>query len=147
MMFVRNDCKVFRFCRSKCHRHFKAKHNPRKTAWTKIHRKLHGKEMEIDSTFDLEKKRNTPIKYDRNVWVKTVQAMKTIDKIRQARTERFHKARLAKMTKVHRTLAEKELQKHKHLMDAPTKEEVKAKRVAKKKALLEETRADKMEVE
>ena len=26
------------------------------------HRKLHGKEMEIDSTFDLEKKRNTPIK-------------------------------------------------------------------------------------
>merc|ERR1712118_388934 len=124
-----------------------AKHNPRKTAWTKIHRKLHGKEMEIDSTFDLEKKRNTPIKYDRNVWVKTVQAMKTIDKIRQARTERFHKARLSKMTKVYRTLAEKEIAKHSHLLEEPTKEQVKAKRLAKKKAALAETRADKMEVD
>jgi len=103
--------------------------------------------MEIDSTFDFEKKRNTPVKYDRDLWVKTVQAMKKIDKIREARTERFHKTRLAKMTKVHRTLAEKELVKHKHLLEAPTKEEVKAKRIAKKKALLQETRADKMEVE
>merc|ERR1719515_430513 len=103
--------------------------------------------MELDSTFDFEKKRNTPTKYDRDLWVKTVRAIKTIDKIRQTRTERFHKARLAKMTKVHRTLAEKELVKHKHLLDAPTKEQVKAKRIAKKKALLEETRADKMEVE
>jgi len=92
------------------------KHNPRKTAWTKIHRKLHGKEMELDSTFDMEKKRNRPVKYDRDLWVKTVQAMKKIDKIREARTARFHRARLLKMTKVHRTLAEKELAKKQHPM-------------------------------
>merc|ERR1711964_148938 len=121
------------------------KHNPRKSKWTKVSRKLHGKEMELDSTFDFEKKRNVPTKYDRNVWVKTVQAMKTIDKIRQTRTERFHKQRLGKMMKVHRTLAEKELSKHKDLLHAPDR--VKATRVAKKKALLKETRADKMEVE
>merc|ERR1711964_671451 len=78
------------------------KHNPRKSKWTKVSRKLHGKEMELDSTFDFEKKRNVPTKYDRNVWVKTMQAMKTIDKIRQTRTERFHKQRLGKMMKVHR---------------------------------------------
>ena len=60
-------------------------------------------------------------RYDRDLWVKTVRAIKTIDKIRQTRTERFHKARLAKMTKVHRTLAEKEIAKHKHLLEEPSR--------------------------
>ena len=57
-MFVRNDCKTFRFCRPKCHRHFKAKHNPRKLAWTKAARKINNKELTKDSVFEFEKKRN-----------------------------------------------------------------------------------------
>ena len=70
MTFVRNDCKVFKFCRAKCHKHFKAKHNPRKLAWTKAYRKLHG---------------NEPIQYNRDMYVRTIQAMKKIADIRDRR--------------------------------------------------------------
>merc|ERR1712137_865579 len=72
--FVRNDCKIFRFCRSKCHKNFKRKRNPRKTKWTKAYRRAHGKEMIVDTTLEFEKKRNRPMKYDREMMGTTIKA-------------------------------------------------------------------------
>ena len=76
IMFVRNDSKIFHFCRSKCHKNFNLKRNPRKMKWTKAFRKSAGKEMTVDSTFDFEKRRNRVEKYDRQVMATTIRVMK-----------------------------------------------------------------------
>nr|CAI5819242.1 unnamed protein product [Callosobruchus analis] len=85
IQFVRNDCKIFKFCRSKCHAAFKKKKNPRKVKWTKAYRKTVGKELAIDPSFEFEKRRNVPIKYDREMWTKAVDAMKKVESIKQKR--------------------------------------------------------------
>lgn len=94
VVFVRNDCKVFRFCRAKCHKNFKLKRNPRKSKWTKAFRKSHGKEMAVDSTFEFERRRDTPVQYDRDLMTKTLRAMKRVQEIKSAREKRFYEARM-----------------------------------------------------
>ena len=94
MVFVRNDSKQFRFCRSKCHRNFNKKRNPRKVAWTKAYRKTRGKEMAVDKTFDFEKRRNRPVKYDRDLMGKTILALKKVESIQSAREQRHFDNRM-----------------------------------------------------
>eukprot|EP00038_Savillea_parva_P006601 m.164740 g.164740 ORF g.164740 m.164740 type:complete len:163 (-) comp12464_c0_seq1:223-711(-) len=92
--FIRNDCKVFRFCRSKCHKAFKKKRNPRKVKWTKAFRKARGKEMTVDSVYEFEKRRHVPVKYDRELWQNTVRAMKRVAEIREKREFHYIKNRI-----------------------------------------------------
>jgi large subunit ribosomal protein L24e len=120
-MFVRNDCKVFRFCRPKCHKHFKMKHNPRRMKWTKAYRRAHGKEMTLDSVFNFEKKRLTPTRYNRNLMVKTVRAMQIVDRIKAVRKERFDKQRIAAQVRKRQTSAQKEIAKGAHILEGPSK--------------------------
>merc|ERR1712184_16850 len=62
--------------------------------WTKAYRKTHGKELMYDSTLDFEKRREEPVRYNRELYVKTVQAIGKIEKIKQAREKRFKNARI-----------------------------------------------------
>ncbi|EQC28056.1 50S ribosomal protein L24e [Saprolegnia diclina VS20] len=94
MAFVRNDSKVFRFCRSKCHRNFNRKRNPRKVKWTKAFRKAAGKEMALDTTFDFEKIRNRAVKYDRDLVGATLHAMARVQQIKEKREAAFYKNRM-----------------------------------------------------
>ena len=95
--FVRNDAKVFRFCRSKCHKNFKMKRNPRKLGWTKAFRRAHGKEMTVDGTLLAPlapTRKNVPVRYNREMVEETLRAMTRVEEIRSRREKRFYKERM-----------------------------------------------------
>ncbi|XP_023984706.2 probable ribosome biogenesis protein RLP24 isoform X1 [Physeter macrocephalus] len=119
MMFVRNDCKVFRFCKSKCHKNFKKKRNPRKVRWTKAFRKAAGKELTVDNSFEFEKRRNEPVRYQRELWNKTIDAMKRVEEIKQKRQAKFIMNRLKKNKELQKVQDIKEVKQNIHLIRAP----------------------------
>ncbi|KAG0141404.1 hypothetical protein CROQUDRAFT_292547 [Cronartium quercuum f. sp. fusiforme G11] len=129
-MFVRNDAKMFRFCRSKCHKNFKMKRNPRKVRWTKAFRKAAGKEMTMDSTLDFEKRRNVPIKYDRELVNSTITAIDRVAAIKARREKAFYAARISASAPVTRKSLATEVIKDRHVLgmkeDELTQKAVKA---------------------
>ncbi|CAO2814675.1 unnamed protein product [Amaranthus hypochondriacus] len=120
IQFVRNDAKIFRFCRSKCHKNFKMKRNPRKVKWTKAYRRLHGKDMTQDSTFEFERKRNRPERYDRTLAENTLKAIKIIDKVKSTREKRHIEKRLKPDKRRENLKARKELNMSIDMIKAPS---------------------------
>jgi len=110
---------MFRFCRSKCHNNFKLKRNPRKTKWTKAFRKAHGKELTADSSNEFEKIRNVPVTYNRELWAKTLFAMKRVQEIQQARVQRFYEKRMRGKAAQERKEADREIRQNIDLVVAP----------------------------
>ncbi|KAI3433642.1 hypothetical protein D9Q98_003451 [Chlorella vulgaris] len=117
--FVRNDATIFRFCRSKCHKNFKMKRNPRKVKWTKAYRKLAGKELAEDATFEMERRRNRPEKYDRELVHKTVKAIQKVEAVRTARQDRFYDKRMQRARVLEKAADRKQLEQEIHLVKAP----------------------------
>jgi large subunit ribosomal protein L24e len=117
--FCRNDSKVFRFCSSKCNKLFKAKKNPRKIKWTKAYRMAHGKELQNDSVLEFEQRRNVPTRYNRELMVKTIQAMNKIDKIKMKRQQRLFDRRMAKAAAKKKEATINELITHVDLISDP----------------------------
>ncbi|KAI7278098.1 Ribosome biogenesis protein [Hortaea werneckii] len=138
--FVRNDSKVFRFCRSKCHKNFKMKRNPRKLAWTKSFRRAHGKEMTVDSTLQFAQRRNVPVRYNRELVATTLQAMQRVGEIRARREKQFYQNRMkgnrAKQLEADRKLVEE----NQHLLPPQYRDQV-------EKVLEAEPEAEKEEME
>ena len=118
-MFIRNDSKKFRFCSSKCNKLFKAKKNPRKLKWTKAARVANGKEMTNDSVLEFEQRRNIPTRYNRDLMVKTLQAVKRVHEIKVVRQQRFFDKRMEANKANKRQAAENELMIHSDLISNP----------------------------
>ncbi|KAH8327113.1 hypothetical protein KR074_003042 [Drosophila pseudoananassae] len=138
--FVRNDCKIFKFCRGKCHKAFKRKKNPRKVGWTKAHRKAAGKELAIDPSFEFEKRRNVPIKYSRETWQKALEAIKKVTEIKERRQNHFVMERLRKGRQIEIQMDVKDVQRNMSLIRSPAAglKERRAKEAAEEAALMEE---------
>jgi large subunit ribosomal protein L24e len=113
---VRNDAKAFRFCKSKCHKNFKMKRNPRKLAWTKSFRRAHGKEMTVDSTLAFAQRRNIPVRYNRDLVATTLKAMSRVTEIRQRRERAFYKARMRGNKQRQREDDRKLVEENQHLL-------------------------------
>jgi large subunit ribosomal protein L24e len=112
----RNDARLFRFCRSKCHKNFKMKRNPRKLKWTKAFRKSAGKEMLVDSTLTFAARRNVPVRYNRDLVATTLKAMERVSEIRQRRERVFYKNRMAGNKEKERAANRKLVAENEHLL-------------------------------
>jgi len=95
------------------------KRNPRKMRWTKAFRKAAGKELAMDTTFAFEKRRNRPVKYNRELMSKTLLAMKQIAAIREKRQKQFYDARMKNSKRLEAKESLKELEKLKDIIKAP----------------------------
>jgi large subunit ribosomal protein L24e len=78
-----------------------------------------GKELTIDPSFEFEKRRNVPVKYDRELWSKTVEAIKKVNEIKERRERHFVMERLRKGTQreIHDDI--RDVQKNISLIRAP----------------------------
>jgi large subunit ribosomal protein L24e len=93
--------------------------NPRKVKWTKAYRAAKGKDLTNDTTFELERKRNRPERYNRDVMQKTLTAMEKITEIRHARESRFIANRLKERKRQEKKMARKQLEQEIHLIKSP----------------------------
>jgi large subunit ribosomal protein L24e len=92
------------------------KRNPRKLKWTKAFRKAAGKEMTVDSTLQLAARRNVPVRYDRELVQKTLQAMERVSAIRSRRERAFYKKRMAGKRARELAVARKLVAENEHLL-------------------------------
>ncbi|KAG6796193.1 ribosome biogenesis protein RLP24 [Apis mellifera caucasica] len=150
IQFVRNDCKIFKFCRSKCHAAFKKKKNPRKVKWTKAYRKTVGKELAVDPSFEFEKRRNIPIKYNRELWQNAIDAMKKVENIKQRRQNLHIMQRLRKGRELEKERDIKEVQRDLSLIKSPAvglKERKKLEEITEHDKIQESSDEEEQEIE
>jgi len=67
--------------------------------------------MAVDSTFEFEKRRNRPVKYDRDLMGKTIMAIQRVQEIKSTREERFHANRMRDAKKEKKQQARVEIEK------------------------------------
>lgn len=73
----------------------------------------------MDPAFEFEKRRNKPLKYQRELWSKTIEAMKRVEMIKQKRQDHYIMQRLRKGGVMERDRDMKEVARHMSLIRSP----------------------------
>lgn len=96
--------------------------------------------MTVDPTFEFEKRRNVPIKYNRTLWNGTVDAIKRVSVIKEKRTGLYVMKRLRKGRQVEIEMDVKDVQKNISLIRSPAAglRERNAKEAAQQAAMMDE---------
>lgn len=131
-IFVRNDAKAFRFCRSKCRKLFNRRVNPRKVKWTKISRKIADKELCNDKVLGFEHRLSEPRMYDRVNLERTLSAIPRILDIRKKREDFFIRDRMLARQEKHKEDDLRYIEKHVGLFEERIVEEKPADKAKKK---------------
>merc|ERR1712066_559166 len=116
--------------------------------WTKAYRKTHGKELMYDSTLDFEKKKEEPLRYNRETYVKTVQAMGRIEEIKKKREKRYRNERVKEAKKRNNDLVDRILtKKADYIKNKDVKDKYKDKQNQKIQEALAKVKKSKLEQE
>ncbi|KRH94130.1 putative Ribosomal protein [Pseudoloma neurophilia] len=112
VMLIRNDCSVFKFCRSKCNKAFKRKWHPIKTRWTKAYRNFHNKEKYVQNEASVE-----AVKYNRELFAKVLNMMPAMAFVesQQRKAEIFK--RIMEIKEKNKEIDINILKKHGHLLE------------------------------
>merc|ERR1712192_308160 len=86
---------------------------------TKAFRKSAGKELAVDPSFEFEKKRNVPVKYDRELWQNSISGRQRVEEIKNKRQAHhiFQRMKLAK--KIQKAKDIKEVERDLALIKSP----------------------------
>lgn len=76
--------------------------------------------MTVDSTLEFEKRRNVPVRYDREMMQQTVKAMKRVQEVKSKREHVFYRKRLEKAKQAEKEATIKEVQRDVQLVKVPS---------------------------
>lgn len=88
-----------------------------------------------DSTFEFEKRRNRPIRYNRETMESTLRAMKAVSDIRHKRQDMFFKMRMRAHKGIQREQVRAEIKKGVDILAPAAADRVKAIAIASKKII------------
>merc|ERR1711874_633329 len=99
-------------------------------------------ELAVDPSFEFEKRRNVPVKYDRELWANTVTAMQRVEEIKNKRQAHhiFQRMKLAK--KIQKAKDIKEVERDLALIKSPAAGLRQAMKAKAEEVAMEDTEVD-----